>query len=228
MPVQYYDFAIAPSLNSQSNLTVCIRNNPPLGSISLYWITSRDSRATTVKAIKFSEPPDEIFCSSNAIFVRNSNDYANYTLTFLHNSRGSKSFIFEVVQPASPNSPINFKVVNCSSRTAFFTWTAGFSGIANSKQQTFYILYRKWQYSDSSGAPQLSNVSVLEANSSLTIGLEKEICAAQLDGLESNTRYMFALYSTNKNGLSSNLSEAATCTTKRMPLKHGGSKFDYA
>ena len=45
-----------------------------------------------------SGPPDEIFCYNYLVQSQEEKDYGNYTL-MLNSSRGSESFIFQVIRP---------------------------------------------------------------------------------------------------------------------------------
>ena len=217
-----HNFIKSPNLNSQINLTICVRNNPPLGDYpNSIWNTS----IGTTDANMSAGPPDEIFCFSKAISVLETNHYTNYTLTLSYSNRDSKSFTFVVIQPSDPTSPINFKVSECSSSTATIIWTAGLSGNAPTKRQAFHILYYE---RDSVRSSELQkNIATSNSSNSkwLTNGSENEMLSAQLDDLKPGTQYEFALYAENDNGGKSNLTNSANCTTK--PLSRPISTYHY-
>lgn len=125
-----------------------------------------------------------------------------------------KSYIVQVVQPSKPTSPINFTVISCAARTASFTWTAGFTGKALTRLQSFYVLFHEWPDLDQSSAPHL--YPAIADTKLLVNGAENEDQTGQLNGLEPDTRYVFALMAYNDNFSESALSKTVTCRTARM------------
>ena len=213
LPIEEYNFIKSPNLNSQINLTICVRNNPPLENYpKSIWNTAIGTTDPNLSA----GPPDEIFCFSKAILVLETNHYTNYTLTLSYSNRDSKSFTFFVIQPSDPASPISFKVSECSSSIATITWTAGLSGNAPTKRQAFYILYSE-RDSVRSSELQMNIATTYSRNSKwLTNGSENEMLSAQLDDLKPGMQYEFALYAENDNGGKSNLTNSVSCTTKPL------------
>ena len=213
LPIEKYNFIKSPNLNSQINLTICVRNNPPLGDYpESIWSNS----IGTTDANMSAGPPDEIFCFSKAIPVLETKHYTNYTLTLSYSNRDSKSFTFIVIQPSDPTSPINFNVPECSSSTANFTWTSGLSGNAPTKRQAFHIIYSE-RDSVRSSEHKMNATTTYSGNSKWLInGSENEMVSAQLDGLKPGTQYEFELYAQNDNGGKSNLTNSVYCTTKPL------------
>ena len=122
---------------------------------------------------------------------------------------------FTVDQLVKPTSPTNFTVTYCNTRTAKFTWRSGLSGQAPTKEQFFQLLYLVWHTSNLTNLPVMNKTgSVIKHN--ILNGSEDNTYAAQLSGLESHTRYLFAVYAVNANGLESELSQIASCTTVEM------------
>ena len=214
LPIETYNFIKSPNLNSQINLTICVRNNPPLGdNPKSIWNTSIGTTDANMSAGP-PLPPDEIFCFSKAISVLETNHYTNYTLTLSYSNRDSKSFTFVVIQPSDPTSPINFKLSECSSSTATITWTAGLSGNAPIKRQAFHILYYEMDSVRSSELQMNIATTYLSNSKWLTNWSENEMLSAQLDDLKPGTQYEFALYAENDNGGKSSLTNSVSCTTR--------------
>ena len=211
-----FNFKATANLNFLFNLSLCVRNNPPLGNVVSIWQTSAGT-STIGNANVISEQPDEHICFWLSTQVNSIKDYGNYTLT-LASSTGalSKSFTFEVEQTLSPTSPTDFTVTHCGSHTANFTWRSGLSGKALTKMQYIHILYREWHSFDLNRAtvPKLNNATAFSLI--ITNCSENEASAAQLGGLVSGIRYVFAIYARNANGLESKPSEAAACTTENI------------
>ena len=140
--------------------------------------------------------------------LRDKNDYGIYKLIFSSNiSLDQVSFKFEMLHPLSPTPPINFTLIKCTLRSAFFTWIAGLSGKASTNQLSFHVLFHE----SHSSVKQLNMASAL--SKLLAIYPESQQGSSQLDGLVPGTHYVFALYARNDKGLNSTISESASCTT---------------
>lgn len=95
------------SLKTATNITICVRNNPPLNSvenISSHWMFPNGS-LFPVKLVNASKPPDEQLCFMILIWLSFLEDYGNHTLTLKHPIRGSKSIIYKVLKFRIPFAP---------------------------------------------------------------------------------------------------------------------------
>ena len=109
LPIQETQFITTPLANNQS-LSLCIRNNPPLNNIYSNWVTST-GMVNNANSTKVSGSPDEIFCFTYSVQLREEKDYGNYTL-MLASARGSKQFTFLLIRPTIvSNSMDGFMII---------------------------------------------------------------------------------------------------------------------
>lgn len=104
LPIKPYTLKLDTNLNSDLNLSLCIRNNPSLGEINFTWNMPARGRLNEGNVVKFSETTDERFCFSLNINVSSLNDLGEYSLKLSHNTGGYKLFVFEVRHSNSQTS----------------------------------------------------------------------------------------------------------------------------
>ena len=219
LPIQDYYFIAKPFVR-HLNLSLCIRNNPPIDNIDSRLITS-SSKEILVISNRTSGPPDEIFCFTYLIQLLEEKDYGNYTLILSNSVRGSKLFTFQVICPLAPSPPINVSVV-CNVSTANLNWTAGSAGDAPSKLLSFILLYKEEGTILPSTNKSFFNQStqqindVLKEGTFLLNGSELNHFSFDLTGLVSKKVYVFELYSyysINAIGRKSEPSQRVKCST---------------
>ena len=230
LPIQDYHFIAKPFLK-HLNLSLCIRNNPPIDNIDSRWITS-SSKEILVISNRTSGPPDEIFCFSYSIQLLEEKDYGNYTLILNNSVRGSKLFKFQVICPLAPSPPINVSVV-CNVSTAHLNWTAGSAGGTPSKLLSFFLLYNEEGTILPSTNKSFFNQSTQQINDVLKEGIfllngsEQNQFSFDLKGLVSQKVYVFELYSINAIGRKSEPSQIVKCSTSNTILNGANIIYNY-
>ena len=104
LPIQETHFITTPLANNQ-NLTLCIRNNPPLDNIFSNWVTST-GMVKKANSTRISGSPDEIYCFTYLVQLQEEKDYGNYTL-MLDSARGSKQFTFLLIRPTKVSNSVD-------------------------------------------------------------------------------------------------------------------------
>lgn len=229
-PVLHREFRpeVYSGVGRSANLSFCVLSNPPLTRAPAWSFTnetgeqlpfSLSSSASTSSTYREGADGGNMACATLVLQHVTPADFGNYTLT-VENAVGERRFVLMLERPAAPSTPTDLRLLNCTAKTAWLQWRAGYPG--SSPPQRFLVQHVR---SDNLAAAEtFSDQTEFEERSKRY--LYQDLVVGRILNLFPSTALSFRVRARNQNPAStgdqySNYTSWVSCITKADPVLSG-------
>ena len=226
-PVIHKEFKpdVYSAVGKAANLSLCFLSNPRLSATSSpKWSFVNEtgqsyplSPSTPLTPFSAAQGDANTACTSLVLEHVSPAEFGNYTL-LVANEVGERSFALLLERPAAPSAPTLLRVLNCTAKTAWLQWHAGYAGSAPPQR----FLVQHVRSNNLAAADTFSDQNELEDRAKKY----NDAVVGRVSNLFPDTQWAFRVRARNQNAASvgdqySNYTAWVSCTTKSEPVLSG-------